>query len=280
MTEEYVSDNKLRKLQLLQTKCLLEVKRICEKHNIQYFLFAGTLIGAARHQGFIPWDDDIDLGMLRSDYQRFIKICETELSPDFFLQTKESDENYALPIAKIRLNGTRRLEYSSSSTNIEKGIDIDIFPLDTVSSNPNIVWLQGNLIWFLRGMYGWKCNYLLISDRISTKKKVAVHFCHLSSFFIQKKTLSHLIDKIYLAYNNKDTGWVTSLSERSPKNAMMKLDEVRSQVFLPFEGVLHPAPACYHQYLSNYYGEDYMELPPMEKRIQHDILEVDFGKYA
>ena len=90
----------------------------------------------------------------------------------------------------------------------------------------------------------------------------------------------YLIDKVYLAYNNKDTGWVTSLSEVSSKNAMMKLDEVRSQVFLSFEGVLHPVPACYHKYLSNYYGEDYMELPPVEKRIQHDILEVDFGKYA
>lgn len=274
-----MDNGNLRKLQLLQTKCLLEVKRICEKHNIQYFLFCGTLLGAARHQGFIPWDDDIDIGMLRSDYQHFIKVCETELSPDFFLQTKESDENYALPFAKLRLRGTRRIEKSSASTNIDTGIDIDIVPHDAVSANPSIVWLHGMFCWMLRSMYAYKCGYQLVNEKTPGIKKIAAMFCIFSSFFITKTTLSHLMDKVYQINNNKNTIYVASLSEMRPKDAVMKLVEVMNQVFLPFEGVEHPVPACYHEYLSNYYGADYMEMPPEEKRRQHDIIELDFGAY-
>lgn len=99
-------DITLRKLQLLELKVLLEFKRICEKHQIQYFLMWGTLLGAVRHQGFIPWDDDIDVGMLRSEYVKFLAICNEELSQDFFLQTFESDKTYVNSFAKLRLNGT------------------------------------------------------------------------------------------------------------------------------------------------------------------------------
>ena len=125
-----LQETNLRKLQIADLYILLEVKRICNLYNIPYFLIGGTLLGAVRHKGFIPWDDDIDIGMLREDYQKFISICSHELKPTFILQTKENDANYPNPWSKIRLLGTTRLEegynYESSSSNIY-GIDIDIF---------------------------------------------------------------------------------------------------------------------------------------------------------
>ena len=100
-------DNQLRLCQLRQLSIAKEIQRICKKHKIIFFLNAGTLLGAVRHQGFIPWDDDLDVGMLRSEYDRFIDIASKELDEAYFLQTWDSDPKYPMPFAKIRLNGTK-----------------------------------------------------------------------------------------------------------------------------------------------------------------------------
>ena len=100
----------LRKLQLIETSIVADVDAICEKYNLQYYMIGGTLLGAVRHKGFIPWDDDIDLVMYRDDYNRLINIIQTEYSEKYFVQTFETDPYYTRYIAKIRLNGTTMLE--------------------------------------------------------------------------------------------------------------------------------------------------------------------------
>ena len=85
----------LRKLQMIELEMLLEIDRICRKHNIEYFLSSGSLLGAVRHGGFIPWDDDLDIYMMRKEYERFLDICRTELNAEkFFMQTYETDPEY------------------------------------------------------------------------------------------------------------------------------------------------------------------------------------------
>ena len=123
-------DNKLRQLQLCELEILDEFVRICEKYDLQYYLVGGTLLGAVRHQGFIPWDDDIDVAMPREDYDKFAVIAEKELSPKYFYQCPATDPYYFLTYAKIRKNGTEVYEERFKYSKFHKGVFIDIFPLD------------------------------------------------------------------------------------------------------------------------------------------------------
>ena len=127
-----MNNKKLRKVQMVEVEILDEIDRICKKNNIKYFLVGGTLLGAVRHGGFIPWDDDIDLGMLREDYEKFIDICinSDELDKKYFMHSDETDSDYWLPFIKIRKNNTTFDEKVIKNCDTHKGIYVDIFPMD------------------------------------------------------------------------------------------------------------------------------------------------------
>ena len=120
-------EDKLRRLQLCELAILDEFVRICEKYDLRYYLVGGTLLGAVRHQGFIPWDDDIDVAMPRQDYDRF---APKELAPQYFYQSPNTDPYYFLTYNKIRKNGTEVYEERFKDAKFHKGVFIDIFPLD------------------------------------------------------------------------------------------------------------------------------------------------------
>ena len=127
----FSEDKNVAAAQKVMLEILVEIHRICVENNITYWLEAGTLLGAIRHKGFIPWDDDCDISMPRKDYERFLQIAQEKLPETMFLQTKETDKEYPLPWAKIRKNGTLLIE--TGETGEEKyhhGIFVDIFPYD------------------------------------------------------------------------------------------------------------------------------------------------------
>ena len=129
------SNEDLQLLQLCEELILKEIDKICIKHNICYFVGGGTALGLRRHGGFIPWDDDIDINMPRDDYNRFLKIAISEL-PDFlFLQNHNTDANFPRLYSKVRLKGTKFVEYQYRNLKMEQGIFIDIFPMDQALDN-------------------------------------------------------------------------------------------------------------------------------------------------
>lgn len=270
----------LRKLQEVEFISLLEFKRICDKHNLPYFLTGGTLLGAVRHQGFIPWDDDIDVAMLREHYDKFIQVCETELSSDFFLQTKESDKNCALPWAKLMLTGTKRKDKSTENVSVHQGIDMDIFPYDNLPDSEFMQWIHSNICMMLRGLYTIKCNYILLNRENSLTKKIGMGVCRFISIFLSKDTVSSLLDKYIQKYNKKTTKYVMNLAgtDAGYKKRRCLRGEVTKLTMLPFEGHMFSCPDNYDSFLTRGYG-DYMQLPPEEERVQHVIIDLDFGKY-
>lgn len=275
-------DISLRKLQLLELKILLEFKRICEKHNIQYFLMWGTLLGAVRHQGFIPWDDDIDVGMLRSEYVKFLTICNDELSQEFFLQTFESDSGYANSFAKLRLNGTEGPEPENKDILNHKGIWIDIFPLDHVPNNHLSRKVHILKLMILSQICFIKYNYTIKPTKLV--RKVLYLVLRFFSTVFSKTQIIRMIEKLLQKYNGRHTDYyISSYFYVDPYSGGLPScfpSEIFSHLSkLEFEGILFPVPADYTTYLECAYG-DYMRLPPEHERIRHIRYPPDFGKYA
>ena len=129
-------DRSKKKLQTAILMIAKEIVRLCDENNIPYFINGGTQLGAVRHKGFIPWDDDFDIGMRRADYEKFLKVCEEQLDHNkYFLQTEDTEKNYDFYFAKIQLKVTSIIEDFSKNVQIEHGIFVDIFPYDNIPDN-------------------------------------------------------------------------------------------------------------------------------------------------
>lgn len=184
-----------RKAQLLMIKILKEVHRICTENNIKYFLHFGTLIGAVRHNGFIPWDDDIDVGMLRPDYERFLQIVKNKLGNDFIFQNSSNDRGFAYCFSKIMLKDTIWIEQSSVQTSKKyNGIYIDVFPFDKVPADENkriSFYEKCRLINYFT-LCKYKINEQKMTDNHAVIKKLFVAivpkfvFFHSKEFYLQK----------------------------------------------------------------------------------------------
>lgn len=137
---EVVTSEMLKVGQGEMLNILKEIDKICVKHNIKYWLDAGTLLGAIRHKGFIPWDDDCDVGMMREDFEKFCNLCKTELGEDYFLQTRESDPMYRRKLIKIRSNRIKMVEHAEDENEkYHQGVFVDIFVFDYYPRSAHIM---------------------------------------------------------------------------------------------------------------------------------------------
>ena len=147
----------MNELQQIDSDLLKEYIDFCEKHNLTYFLMAGTLLGAIRHKGFIPWDDDIDVAMPREDYDRFCELAAKEFTGDIFFQSYKTDKHFPYVFSKLRNTNTTFIEAVYKHVDMNHGVYIDIFPIDGISKhNANKFWVHIKIylqaiIWFL----GW-----------------------------------------------------------------------------------------------------------------------------
>lgn len=271
-----MEQNILRKVQLVQLEIAKEIRRVCEENGIPYFLCDGTLLGAVRDGGFIPWDDDMDLGMLRRDYEEFCRIAPEKLGKDYCLQTWHTDPNYALPFAKVRKRGTLFLEAKSSRLR-ENGFFVDIFPFDYVpESDAERSALGGKLLGIFRVKL-MKSRYTpwMENDKIIWKKRIGYLYYQAKALFSSAEDLTAAFDTLATA-----TEKTKVLCEQSalPRPDYYDAHWCESLTELNFEGEPFKVPAHYEDYLTALYG-DYMQLPPEDQREnRHQIVELDFGE--
>lgn len=251
---------------------LLEVDRICKKHNITYFLDSGTLLGAVRHKGFIPWDDDVDIAMPRKDYEVFLCVCGDELDNKYFLQTNETDPFYPFAIARI-IYKKSRLPVTNEQSKHQSGYALDVFAIDNASDNPLIHLARVFIIKTLQGL----CKSRLAIDYSlydSIWEKAAVFVTSLIGRLFPLRFLMKMQYIVATMHDSKNTKYKCCLSYR-----FRELDrKFPSYIFedvveAEFEGHMLPIPKGWHESLTILYG-DYMILPPVDERISPHGYEV------
>lgn len=268
-----------KKLHLCQLLLAAELKRICQKHNIKYFMIAGTLLGAVRHKGFIPWDDDMDFAIMRKDFPKFLTVCRNELGDKFILQDMFSDPHYALPVAKLLLKGTDFTERNAAKNKSQKGIFIDIFPYDNIPDDEKSRKKHNKNTYFLKRLFLAKQGYT-IAQKGQTLKSLVYFLLKILSGFILKKCIRKKLDSELRRFENQNTKKVAALGGAyGYTKESVNREWFNETVDLPFEDITLAAPKDYVEYLTYFYG-DYMTPPPEDKRYnRHGAVEIDFGEY-
>ena len=256
----------LKDLQQAQKDILDEIVAICEQHHLRYFLVAGTLLGAVRHQDIIPWDDDIDIGMPRKDYNKFLEIAQELLPSHLFLQTYQTDPQYVQNFAKVRNSDTTHIEEPVKHLNINHGIYVDIFPYDGVPKGSKMQYLHNKRIVLqcILIRYFWDTPY--VSG--SFWRKFVKGFL---SIFTNQQKLQKKLDKILSKYDYDASQTVGSLLSGYKMKTYVSREIYEDVAPLPFGEKSYLCPKNYEEILVKIY-RDYRKLPPEEKRgVRHNI---------
>lgn len=253
-----MSENHIKNLQKVELEILLEVNRICKKHNIRYFLVAGTLLGAIRHKGFIPWDDDIDICIPIEDYRKFCKVTKKELNKKYFLQNHTTDFT-GMWFSKIRKNDTTAIEIGLESKLHHQGIWIDVFPLIGVKDDKEWIKNLKSKVLPAKKLINKKIGIMDDMDKNPILK--------ILNYLIPMKILRLIVSSIYRVsfkspYVFKHCYYLWASASISP---MFESEWFSESCEVEFEGHMLPAPKEWDKYLTTEYG-DYMTPPPPEKR--------------
>lgn len=259
-----LSDEQRESVQNYAFKALCEFDRICKKNNIRYSLGYGTLIGAIRHKGFIPWDDDIDVCVSRKDVIKLRKIANSELAEGFFYQSHESENDWYRLYDKIRVDGTLFREVAHENEKIHQGVYIDIFALDYVSHSKIVDLFQSAIYKFITSILSAK--FISIRQKHGPKKYISILF-RIIFFFVKKKWLYVLAERISTLYKSGD---MLKCFE-TPYNDNMPESDFDNFVRVDFMNRPFMVVEKYDWWLRKIYG-NYMQLPPVEKRVTRHTL--------
>lgn len=277
--KEVYTEEQLRKVQAIELKNLDVLTEVCRKIGVEFIVYGGTLIGAVRHKGFIPWDDDLDVAMPRKDYETFLREAPRHLPEEYVLQTPYTDKRTPYPYTKLRLKGTTYIEYLHHRLDIEQGIYVDIYPIDELPDSDDEYYTQYKAFHRLAVLYAWRqCPYLEQRGRsASVLIKKAVKFAVSAALkLVPRKALVRRMDVIAARYNGRGTSRMGNLYFPRPVNVFYGFYPLQDG---EFHGRSVKLPCCWDQHLTSRYG-DYMQWPPEEKRIGHRPYKLDFGDGA
>ena len=254
-----------------------EVVRICDKYGLKYYMLGGTMLGAIRHKGFIPWDDDIDLGMPRDDYEKFLELAELELPPHLKVVNYRNTPNYMYYITRILDTETKVIEERIGNDNKYTNASIDIFPID---GTPNNGFLRK--IYFFRVLYHRALMSLCYKDSIDRKrkrsKKEKLLLWVMEKVPVEKLTTPYQqkckIDKLLRKQPVKGAKYIGNIMGAYRTREIVPAEYYGEGAMYPFEDIQLRGLSMYDEYLTYTYG-DYMQLPPVESRKTHfKILEI------
>lgn len=260
-----ITNEQLIKLHELELDMLTEVRRVCELNNIKYFIIGGTMLGAVRHKGFIPWDDDADVGMLREDYEKFRKVCETDLNHEkYYFQDDRNTKGYRWGYGKIRRKNTLFLRENQRHLDFGQEVFIDIFPLDNVPNGKIAQLIHFQHCFIIRKML-WSVVGVKVEKNIIKK----------GIYWLFTKIPKERIYEHYYKYigSVKESNFVKinlfQLKETPPFRRCLFMETDQYE----FEGELFSGVKDYDEYLT-WKFHDYMTLPPVEKRKIHPVEEI------
>lgn len=264
-------------LKKIEYAILKEIKKICDKHNLQFFMIGGTLLGAVRHHGIIPWDDDIDIGLLRKDYETFIEVAPKELPSYLHVSNYHTDEGMGEPFTKVMDMRGRLVEVFASTSNSPKGVFVDVFPVDHVPDSKIKRAIHRFKNYGFRKLILLEANY---NFRKTGIKKVGYDILRAYAKMRGRKSLVKAYERNASKYERIPCKNVVILgSNYGYEIENIDTEAMSSVQIVPFEDGSYPIPAGYERYLCKVYG-DYMQLPPIEKRLnKHKLCDLDLSAF-
>lgn len=244
-----------RKLQLKILDIVKDIDKLCKDNNIEYYILYGSTLGAIRHKGFIPWDDDFDIGMTYDNYIKFLNVCEEQLDKSkYYVQMPEKEEDYYLSFSKIRDITTTLIEEGNKDIDIVRSVYVDVFPLVGVPNNK----IKENILKVNRAFM------LSANKNIINNKILRGIFNVILKIFGRKRILKYTTKRCFKYDTNNCEYWCSIADGDSYEQNKMKRNIYGKPKYIDFEDTKLPVPEKTDEYLKSIYG-DYMKIPSKEQ---------------
>ncbi len=281
-SNKFYDQETLERLQKIELSIFKDFKDVCEKNSLTYFGLAGTGIGALRHGGFIPWDDDIDVGLLRKDYDKMIEIFKRDFSEKYTIVNGDEFSNYPLMTTRIILNGSKFIETPLKNIDCPLGIFLDVYAFDCAAADEKARKKQAFGAWLFSKLLILKHIPFPVLPYCGIKKKVAhcitaCGWAFLNVFGFSHKWLYNKCKSISCKYNDTDTGFYGYFCDTAMFSNFFEKEDLFPVREEAFEDTTMCFPKNLEKSLTNMFG-DYMQLPPPEKRKNHYPHTLEFPK--
>lgn len=268
---DFVPGEKLREVQKIECDILGQLLKVCQKHNLRVWAHAGTLLGAIRHRGFIPWDDDIDVVMLREDYDKLLEIGPREFKEPYFFQSAYTDKDYIFPHAQIRRSDTTAIMPITFRQKFNQGIFVDIFVLDAANEDMNALDKQYKKTRLMQTLMYWRYYWY------TAKKwyvRCAAYLYHIIALCFNHRKWYKKIENVARQNQTLPHKHVASImfNTLNVSEKLFPLTDFKETLYIPYEDIEIPIPNGYHNILCRLFGDDYMTPKHIPTMHGNDII--------